>query len=185
MRCSEQPPRFSVPASRAIWMRVVRSTVVVGGYGSAFFISPHYGCQTQCEHGGPSDGQNRPGSRCDSAVVQQSLSTARKRGDEICSPKIMSEPIKNIEVKLDAAVKAGRNHRKQVEASLVCGCYHCLKTFAPSLIFEWTEPSQEGLGQTAICPHCGTNAVVGSNAGFPLTPEFLEAVNLHWFFEGI
>jgi hypothetical protein len=103
---------------------------------------------------------------------------------EFCSPQKMTESKNNIEAKLDAAVKASRNHRKQVEASPVCGCYHCLKTFAPSLIIEWTKPSRNGLSQTAICPHCGTNAVIGSNAGFPLTPEFLEELNLHWFFSG-
>jgi hypothetical protein len=96
----------------------------------------------------------------------------------------MTDLKNNIEAKLDAAVKASRNHRKQVEASPVCGCYHCLKTFAPGLIIEWMKPSRNGLNQTAICRHCGTDAVIGSNAGFPLTPEFLEEVNLHWFFSG-
>jgi hypothetical protein len=72
-------------------------------------------------------------------------------------------------------------HRKQVEASDVCGCFYCLNTFPPTEIEEWVDEDKDGIGQTALCPKCGIDSVLGSKAGFPLTPEFLSAMKKHWF----
>ena len=52
-------------------------------------------------------------------------------------------------------------HRKQLLASQVAVCCYCLTEFSPSAVTEWTDG--EPLGQTALCPHCGIDAVVGFN----------------------
>jgi hypothetical protein len=77
---------------------------------------------------------------------------------------------------LSAAHVHSSLHRAAVEASEVCGCFYCLKTFAPSEISEWVDR-----GETALCPKCGIDAVIGSKSGYPMTREFLKAMNSFWF----
>jgi hypothetical protein len=36
-------------------------------------------------------------------------------------------------------------------------------------------------GDTATCPRCGIDSVLGSAFGFPLTPDFLATVQRRWF----
>jgi hypothetical protein len=50
-------------------------------------------------------------------------------------------------------------HRQALLASDVAGCYHCLSEFPPSTVSTWCDGGRPG--QTAICPHCGVDAVVG------------------------
>jgi hypothetical protein len=71
-------------------------------------------------------------------------------------------------------------HRDEVLRSSVCGCFYCCQTFAPATINEWTDIC-EGLGQTALCPHCCVDSIIGSESGYDLTSEFLEAMHDHWF----
>jgi hypothetical protein len=74
-------------------------------------------------------------------------------------------------------------HREEVLASALCGCFYCCATFEPKEIVEWVEErrmSPPG-GQTALCPRCGIDAVIGDKSGFELTPAFLERMNSFWF----
>jgi hypothetical protein len=71
-------------------------------------------------------------------------------------------------------------HRAQVLASDICGCFFCCATFAPSEITAWTDDEQ-GVGQTALCPRCAIDSLLGSAAGYPLTSEFLAQMKAHWF----
>jgi len=69
------------------------------------------------------------------------------------------------------------NH-SQILQSGVCGCYECLETFPPEEIKEWDEdhgkPKREN---TAICPYCGLDSVIGSKCGLPIeTPSFLKSI---------
>jgi hypothetical protein len=79
-----------------------------------------------------------------------------------------------------AAHTASSCHRAQIEASEQCGCFYCLSTFPPTAIEEWVDERDER-GQTALCPRCGIDSVIGSKAGYPLTREFLKEMNRHWF----
>jgi hypothetical protein len=81
---------------------------------------------------------------------------------------------------LIAAFAHSMEHRNVVLASTTCGCFACKKTFASSEITEWTD-EEEGVGQTALCPKCGQDTVIGSASGIPLTPEFLGAMKKRWF----
>lgn len=67
-------------------------------------------------------------------------------------------------------------HRAEVVASDACACFFCLQRFVPGEITDWVDD-----GETALCPRCGIDAVLGSACGFPLTPEFLRAMNDSWF----
>ena len=75
------------------------------------------------------------------------------------------------------------NHRCEVAASTLCGCFYCCQTFAPSAIKEWVDPADDDLetGRTALCPFCGIDSVIGDKSGYRLTPEFLRTLNRYWF----
>jgi hypothetical protein len=79
------------------------------------------------------------------------------------------------------------NHRTELAASTVCGCFHCCRLFAPGEIVDWIDPAPEMVeevgrpGQTARCPRCGIDAVIGDRCGFPITAVFLDVMRAHWF----
>lgn len=68
-----------------------------------------------------------------------------------------------------------RQHLALVLASEWCGCFHCLMVFRSGEVVEWWDE-----GQTAVCPHCGIDAVIAS-ASAELTPELLQGMQQHWF----
>lgn len=75
-------------------------------------------------------------------------------------------------------------NRASIENSTVCGCFHCEAIFAPSEVVDWINDAsvRRGLtGETAICPRCGIDSVIGSESGFPITAEFLEKMHARWF----
>jgi hypothetical protein len=78
------------------------------------------------------------------------------------------------------AHKHSANHRDAIEASDLCGCFHCLATFPPTRIAEWIDGDGER-GTTALCPSCGVDAVVGSASGIAITRDLLTTMRLYWF----
>ncbi|MBK8235849.1 MAG: cytoplasmic protein [Deltaproteobacteria bacterium] len=72
------------------------------------------------------------------------------------------------------------HHRAELLASATCGCFYCCATFAPGEIDEWTDEVDDE-GQTALCPRCGVDAVLGDRSGYPLSPEFLREMHRRWF----
>lgn len=79
--------------------------------------------------------------------------------------------------KILAAHKFCANHKKELQKDKICGCFHCLKVFDPKEIQNWIKDS----GETAICPYCGVDAVIGGYSGFPITDEFLSEMKKYWF----
>jgi hypothetical protein len=67
-------------------------------------------------------------------------------------------------------------HRPEIEMSKRCGCFFCLEIFHPDFITEWMDANN-----TALCPVCGTDSVIGSASGYAITKHFLENMNRHWF----
>lgn len=52
-------------------------------------------------------------------------------------------------------------HRRWLLASDMAVCYYCFTEFSPLTIVSWCDGEQQD--QTALCPHCGVDAVVGFN----------------------
>lgn len=73
------------------------------------------------------------------------------------------------------------NHRAEIETSDQCGCFYCCATFSSGEIKEWVDESQAGVGQTALCPRCGIDSVIGSKSGFPVQSDFLQEMKKYWF----
>jgi len=68
------------------------------------------------------------------------------------------------------------DHRLELLASELCGCFYCLAIYSPHEITEWTDE-----GRTALCAKCGIDSVIGGKSGLPISTEFLAAMNRHWF----
>ena len=80
------------------------------------------------------------------------------------------------------------NHRAELLASVKCGCFYCLAIFEPAKILDWVDAPEgqdhaeiNDVGQTALCPKCGIDSVIGDKSGYPLTIEFLREMHSHWF----
>ncbi|AST89968.1 MULTISPECIES: cytoplasmic protein [Sutcliffiella] len=77
---------------------------------------------------------------------------------------------------LKQAHRFSSKNRKSLEESNVCGCFYCLKIFSPALIEEWWDNEE-----TAVCPHCGIDSVIGDSSDFHITKEFLQEMHEAWF----
>jgi hypothetical protein len=72
-------------------------------------------------------------------------------------------------------------HRKEIFNSDICGCFYCLHTFTPNEIDEWVDENTNEVGQTALCPKCGIDSVIGDKSGFKITKDLLKRMNRYWF----
>lgn len=85
------------------------------------------------------------------------------------------------------AQKHSTNNRSTIEASSICGCYYCQTIFSPHEIVAWTgldlskfnEPNAHA--NTALCPHCGSESVIGNKSGYTIDIGFLSEMNDAWF----
>jgi hypothetical protein len=71
-------------------------------------------------------------------------------------------------------------NRDELLLSERCGCFYCGAIFLPEEVKEWVD-EEESVGQTALCPRCGIDAIIGSNSGYPITADFLGIMKIHWF----
>lgn len=77
---------------------------------------------------------------------------------------------------LKLAHRHSMRHRLEIEASRLCGCFYCQRIFNPDRIVDWIDREQ-----TARCPSCGIDSVLGDASGLSLTPDFLEQMRKVWF----
>lgn len=68
-------------------------------------------------------------------------------------------------------------NRQEIGQSTSCGCFHCRAIFPPTEVVEWVDEGD----QTALCPCCGIDSVIGSASGYPITSAFLGRMRKHWF----
>jgi hypothetical protein len=77
---------------------------------------------------------------------------------------------------LEAAHKHSFKTRDELLVSTACGCFYCERMFSPREVQEWADE-----GQTAICPYCGIDAVIGDKSGYPIDFAFLRKMKERWF----
>lgn len=87
-----------------------------------------------------------------------------------------------------AAHRHTSKNRAEIEASRICGCYHCVQTFLPDEIVAWTGLEMTDLahpdtsdGDTALCPRCGNDSVIGDKSGYDIGLPFLGRMHEAWF----
>jgi hypothetical protein len=76
----------------------------------------------------------------------------------------------------DAAFAHASRHRAEIHASTRCGCYFCFHTFPHTEIKAWVDSDQ-----TALCPACGIDAVIGDASKHRLDGRFLRQMHTHFF----
>ena len=85
------------------------------------------------------------------------------------------------EIEYKAAHKYSFRHRQQILDSNTCGCFYCLAIYPPIEIRDWVDENECKIGQTALCPKCGIDSVIGDKSGIPITYEFLRGMKEVWF----
>ena len=87
-----------------------------------------------------------------------------------------------------AAYRYTSNNYAQIQRSRLCGCCKCVQTFLPDEIVGWTGLDTTNMDdpaavdkQSAMCPRCGTEAVLGDACGYPVDAKFLSLMNDAWF----
>jgi hypothetical protein len=70
------------------------------------------------------------------------------------------------------------NNEIEIVKSNQCGCFFCRQIYSARQVQDWIN---DGRGISAICPECGTDAVIGDAAGIPLEKSMLKAMNLQYF----
>ena len=79
---------------------------------------------------------------------------------------------------LDEVAKHSLRNKAELMKSNKCGCYYCLTIFSPTELGEddWI-PGEN----TALCPHCMVDAVIGDASGYAITKELLEKLKKRSF----
>lgn len=93
-------------------------------------------------------------------------------------PKLQPTGVADVDIELAHAWSS--DHREGLFSSDHCGCFYCLDIFSVEAIEEWTD-AVDGIGQTALCPGCGIDSVIGSASGFPIEKWFLARMRKRWF----
>lgn len=91
------------------------------------------------------------------------------------------------EAKLNTAHKHSIFNRSELESSIICGCFYCKGIFEPKKIYKWhkecraSKISGEKKEDTALCPQCGIDSVIGDVSNFPINEHFLEEMRERFF----
>ena len=75
-----------------------------------------------------------------------------------------------------AAHKHSSRHRAEIEASTRCACFFCFRTYPSTDIKAWIDANQ-----TALCPRCGVDSVIGSASKHRLDEMFLRRMHAQFF----
>lgn len=88
---------------------------------------------------------------------------------------------KMAEAMLQDAHKYSICNKELIEKSEYCGCFSCNRIFPSYEIEDFIKDSK---GETAVCPFCGTDALLPENSPYDLTESFLKEMNKKWFSTG-
>ena len=69
-------------------------------------------------------------------------------------------------------------NRNEINQSEYCHCISCLKSYPSPIVINFIK---DGVGETALCPYCGIDAVIGDACGLVINQEILTSLNKRWF----
>ncbi len=72
--------------------------------------------------------------------------------------------------------KHSARNRQEIEKSVRCGCFSCGRIFDASEVEDYIDNEE-----TALCPYCDIDAVVGDTGGFVLSQELLKEMKKKYF----
>ena len=67
---------------------------------------------------------------------------------------------------------------EEIKNSDICGCFYCKRIFKSVEVKDWVKDKN---GDTAKCPYCLTDSVIGDASGYDLNEDFLNKMNKKWF----
>ena len=76
---------------------------------------------------------------------------------------------------IQEASKYSFKNKDSIEKSTTCSCYYCISSFKKEEIQQWTDQ-----GQTAICPLCGIDSVLGDIV-LPFEETTFKKLKEYWF----
>lgn len=80
-------------------------------------------------------------------------------------------------IELYFAHRRSIHNRDEILRSHACGCFACLAIYQPSEIWDWVDEDAD----TATCPRCQIDSVIGDASGFPIDREFLSRMEVRFF----
>jgi hypothetical protein len=135
------------------------------------------GCVAACSPFG--EHRRRSSSGCS---ADQPMAEERQEGASVSWQDDHRRRVDAMPTEIREAHEHSIRHRDEVLQSATCGCFYCGATFAAQVIDRWTD-EVEGIGQTALCPRCGIDSVIGDRSGYPVTEAFLSRMKAFWFHE--
>jgi hypothetical protein len=84
------------------------------------------------------------------------------------------------EAGLKSAHRHCSQHKGEILRSKMVGCFYCKRIFESLEIKDWIHPEQ-----TARCPHCGIDSIIGDASGFSIDANFLDEMHQCWFKRGV
>ena len=91
------------------------------------------------------------------------------------APAVAKPPPIDATLYIAAKARSSR-HRSELEASGHCACFFCFKKFATTEIKAWVDGNE-----TALCPHCGLDSVLGSGTDHRIDDTFLRKMHQHYY----
>ena len=67
-------------------------------------------------------------------------------------------------------------YKELIKESEYCYCFYCKKQFESKEVVKYLEGEN-----TALCPHCGIDAIIPNNVDEPIDNELIEGMNKYWF----
>ena len=68
------------------------------------------------------------------------------------------------------------HNQTEIRESQMCGCFWCCAVFDSDDVIDFLESEE-----TALCPSCGIDSVIGDASGYTITEELMQAMNKYWF----
>lgn len=78
-------------------------------------------------------------------------------------------------MEIKEASKYSIKNKESINKSTFCSCYYCFSTFKKEEIINWTDSMQ-----TAICPKCSVDSVLGDDT-IAFDKDFFEKLHNYWF----
>lgn len=74
-----------------------------------------------------------------------------------------------------------KGNRKEIEASSHCVCLYCQEVYRATEVKDYIIDSSLDFKETALCPRCGANTVLGDVTGIPFYEELIAKLHCHYF----
>ncbi len=90
---------------------------------------------------------------------------------------------------LNEIYKHSFDNKAEIERSQACYCIYCKEEFSSGEIKNWVVNGRQGKPlrrnaipeETALCPKCGIDSVIGDASGYEMTPALIHAMHEFWF----